>query len=513
METAPINDATYKLMTFAKVANVNDLPKLIEKPVKVEKQAKKVIWWGSDNSYVDDQLHLVEQSGLLSAILDSFIDQVSGADIRIKNNVVDDGLQAFLDSCNPKGETFYNIHCKQSHDVIKTGNGSLSNVWNKGKTGVDLYHVDVSSVRSGEADGIGNVNYYFTCSDWKQSNSAEWVDGNKVKVSPDDESLKVYEYPAFNKETRTGTQIIFHKPYSTGRLYYGQSIWTPVTIWAKIDAAIGLYHYSNALNNYMPSLIFNFNNGIPSPERAEEIYNDLQRQFSNAAGGAGRPIANFNNSKETAAEITVVNNNDNDQKFIDLLNIVMGQIIAGLRANPKLCGVEVPGKLGNDNIEEAQQLFYKVVIRPLHLRLEESYNRMLKAIGYKNEIEIVPLKLVVPAAEQTKVLDSPIKIDSTEIKPEQIPSVEGQPASAAVRSKLFELAGGLDSLGKYQAQVAAGQVSYTGAVAAIMDFFLVSKEKAMEYLGEPPAQPATPTVPTINSQFSKLKTYEQGITN
>jgi len=394
-------DSKFKLFNFS-LLNVNDRPTFIEKsaPVNNEDGTKKIVFAGNDNLYFNYLLNLKDQSVTLSAVLDSIIDQVTGAGLRIKGkDVSDPKLEAYLNSVNRNGEAFNDIHSKTVQDFVKLGNCSLSTVWNKGKSNFELYHLDTSTVRSGEVEeATGLINYYYVSSNWEKGRSA-----------------KVKEYPAFNIEDRTGTQIFYYHPYDTGKLYYSLPFWSNVIAWAKIEHLIANFHESNTAAAFMPSLFISYHNGIPSPERADELYEELLEQFSNKSGGAGRAIINFSNDKETAPEITILNNNDNDEKYTSLAELVRSQIIAGIRANSKLCGIEVPGKLGNDNVKENQELFFNIVIKPIQLQLERQYNKLLKANGFTNEIEIIPVQPVSFSVPDS-LIDAVYTIDELRIK-------------------------------------------------------------------------------------------------
>src|SRR4029077_20399767 len=124
----------------------------------------------------------------------------------------------------------------------------------------------VSTVRSEKKDKIsGLIQNYYVSEDWRKSTSNQ----------------EINVYPAFNLKDKTGTQIYFCNPsYSPGAVYYGMPSYIGVIYWACADFKISEYHNSCLDNGFAPSMLLNFNNGVPTEEQAQEMYAELNKQFA-----------------------------------------------------------------------------------------------------------------------------------------------------------------------------------------------------------------------------------------
>lgn len=376
-----------KLMTFS-LDNQEYIPRF------VEKSNKDWVAYGANNLYPNFLIELANSSALHGAISISISDQIKGQGIRIKDGVEDSKLQAYIDACNLQGESLHEVVSKLSKDYTLFGGFAINNIWNKAKTGMELYHTDFSTLRSGKLNQDGKVDTYYFSSDW-----------SKVSFSTDGKNIKQFE--SFNPDGETGSQVFYYKPYSPGNVYYPIPEYVGAISWANLDYLVSSFHTANLENGFFPSLFINMNNGIPDPERADEIYSDLMQQFKGESK-AGKIILNYSNGKETAPEVTVLNNNDNDTKFTDLANLILQQLLSGWRVtSPELVGIKTPGQLGNQNIVEQQELFYNLVIKPKQDVIENKINYLLKVQGFQNEIEIIPSQPVsfsVSESTMVKVL-------------------------------------------------------------------------------------------------------------
>lgn len=341
-------------------------------PKFVERSGKEWVSAGQDNKWFNYLIELGNSSALHGAIIKSIIDQVKGQGVRVKEDKPDSKLESFINSVNTKDESLDDVLSKVIYDYILFGGFSVSTVWNRGKTNFLLYHTDFSTLRSGKIDVTGNVDQYMFSSNW-------------FKQSPE-----ITQYPVFDESNKSGTQIYYYKPYSPGCLYYPIPEYVGVIPWAEIDAKVAEFHNANLDNGFFPSLFINYANGVPSPDRQKQIYEELMEDFQSSAK-AGKILLNFSNGKETGAEVTPLNSNDSDKKFTDLTNLVLQQILSGWRiVSPELVGIKTPGQLGNGNLIESSELFFNTCIRNKQKTIEDEINYLLKANGFTGEIEIIP---------------------------------------------------------------------------------------------------------------------------
>jgi hypothetical protein len=134
-------------------------------------------------------------------------------------------------------------------------------------------------------------------------------------------------------------------------------------------------------------MLINFNNGEPS----EEIKDAIEAQINAKFGGSsntGRAIVSFNESKDSAADITPVALSDAADQYQFLSTECIDKILLAHRiTSPLLFGVKNSGNGFSSNAEElktASILFDNIVIRPFQNLLIDAFNKVL----LKNEVMV-----------------------------------------------------------------------------------------------------------------------------
>lgn len=339
-------------------------------PEFLEKANKDYVSYGSKNDYPLQMIELKNQSSMHNAIIQSITSQVIGKGLKIKNDVKDDSLQEFLDNCNSKGESLYDVLQKIVYDYILFGGWSSSIVWKRSQEQFELYHTDFSTIRSGKMDEKGNINEYYFSENWKSTKS------------------QIKEINSFSYTKRSGTQLYYYKKYSQNNVYYPLPDYIGTINWVLLDIKISEFFNSYLDSGCFPSLYINYNNGIPSDDVKDEIYNSLLNEYQGSAQ-AGKVIVSFSEGKDASPDVIPLNNNNDDAKFGQLSALVNQQILSGWRiTSPELIGIQTAGKLGTSSLIEAQQLFYRTVIQPKQTDILKEINFLLRLNGFQNEIEI-----------------------------------------------------------------------------------------------------------------------------
>ena len=112
--------------------------------------------------------------------------------------------------------------------------------------------------------------------------------------------------PTFNNGTkRDKVELYIFKPYRSGFYYYSPVDYTGCLQYANLEEEVSNYHINNIKNGLQPSLLLNFNNGIPNEEAQQLIENKIADKFGGSSN-AGKFILAFNDSKETAAEVNAI---------------------------------------------------------------------------------------------------------------------------------------------------------------------------------------------------------------
>jgi hypothetical protein len=376
-------DQISKLLTFSMNASTY-IPKFVEGT----NTGNKFVFFGKDNKFPNTLCSLIQEGTVHGALFQSFVQQVKGSGLRIKDNKKDVKLQAYIDQCNSKGENLYQVAEKIIYDFVLYGGFSTSNIWTKGKQKFEIYHTDFETLRSGICDVTGTVNDYYYSSDWTKGTQSKYE-----------------RYSAFNVEKKNGTQINYYVPYASGLKYYPLPRYQAAIGWAMLEHKIMEFHNANVDNSFCPSLFISYHNGVPNPERAKQIVEELIENFSNQNGGAGKFMINFSPTKEQAATVTVLNNNDNDQKYSDLMKTVQTEILAGWRVtSPELMSIKIQGELSSTDLVQSQELLFSLVIQPMQIAVEKELNRLLKIQGYQNEIEIISVQPISFSLSESAML-------------------------------------------------------------------------------------------------------------
>ena len=121
--------------------------------------------------------------------------------------------------------------------------------------------------------------------------------------------------------------------------------------YAELEEEISNYHLNNIMNGLSPSMLINFNNGIPNQEERQLIENRIAQKFSGSSN-AGKFILAFNDNKEAQADITPVQLSDAHNQYQFLSDESSKKIMVAHRiVSPMLLGIKDNTGLGN-NAEE-----------------------------------------------------------------------------------------------------------------------------------------------------------------
>jgi hypothetical protein len=209
-------------------------------------------------------------------------------------------------------------------------------------------------------------------------------DGKWVYYSNDWCNLRKFapeKYPAYNPKNPTGTQILYVKEYRPGTEYYGIPEYISCVPRIALEYEIETFHLNQDQNGIMPSMVINFNNGVPSDDEMKDVVRQLKSDFRGAKGETVMFL--FADGKERAAEITPVTLNNSDERFIQLnAEITQGILTGHSVTNPGLFGISTPGELGLKNvILESLEIFQSMYIAPKQDIIANTFNRLLSFNG------------------------------------------------------------------------------------------------------------------------------------
>lgn len=317
-------------------------PRSIDIPVpKEEVDRKGFVSFGKGNTYPDFLFDCYSECSILQSIINGLTDYICGSGMtdETKANMV----------VNKNGEQLLDIVKKCTSDYVIFGAFSLQIIRNLKGEIKELYWIDTRRVRLDEDD---EKVYYRK--KWEKY-------GDKARV-----------YDRWNKDVGFENCIYYFKrPASRG--IYGLPMWSSVTKDVMTSIEISKFHLSSILNNFAPSAIVNFNNGVPSKEEQKDIERKLNEKFSGSENAA-RMMLVFNDNKEQAVTTERLTEDNFDQKYQALSKSVKENIFVAFRAQPQLFGTD-PDRTGFNSQEysESFQLFKKTVVAPIQSEIERAF--------------------------------------------------------------------------------------------------------------------------------------------
>jgi len=343
---------SFKVINFASI----NTPKAVESP------AKDWVAYGEDNDYFTYLIDRCNGSAVSNAIISSVSDQIYG-----------EGLSATNSNTKPldfakmrtifKGEDLRRV----SGDLKKLGMGAFNVIWNKGKTQIlRSKHIPMQNLRPEKAtDGEIKAWYY----------SDNWSEYRKARYSPK-------RIETFTGAKGEDSQILVIAPYSAGFFYFSPVDYVGALAWSEIDEEIANYHKTNIQNGFAPTMLVNFNQGIPVEEEQDKIERAIESKLIGTGGK--KWLTSWNDDQSTATTIETIPISEASEQYKFLSEEATQKILIGHKVtSPMLFGIKDSAGLGNnaDEIKTASQLFDNKVIRPKQNMIIEAVDSVLAVNG------------------------------------------------------------------------------------------------------------------------------------
>lgn len=236
-------------------------------------------------------------------------------------------------------------------DLKMLGQGTAQVIYNKAKTKIlKFVHTPTECWRAAKAKD-GTIGGYFYHPKW-----ADYKKGDKLKF-----------VPTFGNGGKNDlVELYIFRPYKPGFYYYSPVDYHGCLQYCELEEEVSEYHISNIQNGLQPSMLINFNNGVPPEENQELIERKIQDKFSGASN-AGRFILAFNDDVDSQATIEPIQIPDAHAQYQFLADEAREKIMLGHGVvSPILLGIKDNTGFGN-NAEELRTssiLMDNMVIRP-----------------------------------------------------------------------------------------------------------------------------------------------------
>ena len=327
-------------------------------PKIVEQKNRDWVSYGEDNNYFQYLIDRYNGSPTNNAIINGISEMIYGK-----------GLDATDSSRKPdeyaQMKSLFSKDCvrKLAYDLKLMGGCAMQVVYSKDHSRiVQVEHFPVETLRAEKCNDDGDIEAYYYMSDW-------------TKLKPSDKPMRI---PAFGF-SQEGVEILYVKPYRAGFYYYSPVDYQGGLQYAELEEEISNYHLNNIMNGLAPSMLINFNNGVPNEEERTLIEQRIYQKFSGSSN-AGKFILAFNDNAETAASIEPVQLSDAHNQYQFLSDESMRKIMVAHRVvSPMLLGIKDNSGLGNnaEELKTASTLMDNTVIRPFQTLLIDAFEKVL----------------------------------------------------------------------------------------------------------------------------------------
>tara|TARA_R110001632_G_scaffold100206_1_gene207277 strand:+ start:1 stop:1743 length:1743 start_codon:yes stop_codon:yes gene_type:complete len=258
------------------------------------------------------------------------------------------------------------------------GQAAIQVIYSKDRKKIaQLEHFPIETLRAEKANEEGEVPAYYYFKDW-------------VNIKPSDKPLRI---PAYGM-SKENIEIYYIKPYRAGFYYYSPVDYQGGIQYAELEEEISNFHLNNILNGLSPSMLVNFNNGIPPQQERELIEQRIVSKFSGTSN-SGRFILAFNDSKENQAEITPVQLSDAHNQYQFLSDESAKKVMVAHRiVSPFLLGIRDGNGFSSnaDEIKNSSILMDNTVIRPFQELLIDCFDQLLSYNGISLNLYFITLQ-------------------------------------------------------------------------------------------------------------------------
>jgi hypothetical protein len=345
-----------------------------EIPKVNENTKEQWVEYGDDNCYFQELIERYLGSATNSRCINGIVDMIYGR-----------GLNATDSNDNPDDFAEMQLLLKPKdvkrivNDLKLLGMASLQVIYNNDKSKIkSVLHFPMETLRAEKAKD-GKVRAYYYYHDWDELTN---------KDTPK-------RIPSFGNGTKSQlNEIYVIKPYRSGFYYYTPVDYQGCLQYCSLEEEVSNYHINNIQNGLQPSLLINFNNGIPN----EEVQHMLERKIQDKFGGtsnSGKFILSFNEDVENQANIDPIHLPDAHAQYEFLATESREKIMIGHGVvSPILLGIKDNTGFGNnaEELRTASILMDNIVIRPFQNLLIDSFNELLAYNGINLNLYFVTLQ-------------------------------------------------------------------------------------------------------------------------
>ena len=348
-------------------------------PIIQENKKNNYIEYGSDNNYFQYLIDRYLYSATNGSIITGIVNMIYGK-----------GLDA-LDSNKKPNEYAQLKSIVKDSDLKKIilerkllGMCAMQIVMEK-KQVKQILHFPMQTLRAEKCNDKGEIEAWYYHHNW-------------TKKKPSEEAKRI---PAFGFGNGNEVEIYVIKPYVSGFDYYAPIDYSGALPYALLEENISDYQINDCQNGFSGTKVINFNNGVPTEEKRDEIKRDVLGKLTGAKGE--KVIIAFNNNADSKTTVEDLPLNDAPSHYEYLSTECFNKLIVGHRVtSPMLLGIkEGNSGLGNnaDEIKTATLLMDNIVIKPYQLEITNALDEVLA-------INNISLKLYFKTIQPLEFVDT-----------------------------------------------------------------------------------------------------------
>lgn len=344
-------------------------------PKETPVHGKEYIEWGDMNAYPDYLYSLAESVPTLRSIINGTVDFIAGDEVTILpiNPAWEPGQM------NGRGDTIAQQVADLGRDDMTIGGFAIQVIRGRDGRPCETYYIPIRFLRANKECDV-----FYYCEDW----------GKKYGKKD------VIIYPAFipgleekwfeldeKQRNAHASSILFVKGDKTRT--YPLPVYAAAVKACETERMVDEYHLNAVANGFNPSMIINFNNGVPTDQMKEQIENDIDEKFGGPKN-VGRFIISFNPNKESATTFEVPQITDFGEKYKALAETCRERIFNSFRAYPNIFGLSTATGFSVEEFDSAFKLYNRTMVRPVQRMIADAYD---KIYGQKGVLNIKPFTL------------------------------------------------------------------------------------------------------------------------
>lgn len=244
---------------------------------------------------------------------------------------------------------------------------------------IDFSHIRVSKPEWDETEGRYKDPVYYYTSDWsvrKPHENKDFTEFLPFKWDKTPDKTKRYLY--------------YYKDYRPDLGAYPMPEYLACVPYISADYEVGNFTYNNVKNGFTAGYLVNFYNGEPD-EKAKREISEMYKNTLHGTDNAGKSVLSFNEDKDSGVEVTPINPNGQDDRFVNLNNSIRDEIYTGHGVDPVIVGLKGDNGWSNNADEKRTAIegWQNSYIDTIQGIFEDYFTDLLNFNGLSGKIKII----------------------------------------------------------------------------------------------------------------------------